>query len=448
MAINPTVMPPKTEAPAPEIAPETITGMKQYPFLKEQQAAGEKAVETKIKADALKESTALEEKGKALEKIGAEDKAYYEDVKGKMEKPPEFKPTQENAMELGAIFSLIGTMGVSLGGSGKLSGLNALNAMGGMLKGWQQGKKDVFAKEQAIFDKEVARIKSANDMLLKDLEQYQKLRISDKEAALVQAQQIASKNPGVIAALLESGKANVAYEIAKKNSDIHAEIMKLASKNSVGGKTSSTLLAGRAENIREAFAQAAKDIVNITKFPEGTMLGTFSGLTGADANSMVSGIRNGVARGVTEKEQRMLETLLSGIEGHMAFALGGGYASSQSKARMDQYKAQLARSGDDPVQVPLMLARFRQEMNILAENFSSKPGASPEMNDAVQRYNQMINDAVPFTVENVLDAEFGTTPQPKTNAGPKPTPTQADRDRAKSSPESRQRFITHFGVEP
>jgi len=95
-----------------------------------------------------------------------------------------------------------------------------------------------------------------------------------------------------------------------------------------------------------------------------------------------------------------------------------------------------------------MLARFRQEMNILAENFSSKPGASPEMNDAVQRYNQMINDAVPFTVENVLDAEFGTTPQPKTNAGPKPTPTQADRDRAKSSPESRQRFITHFGVEP
>ena len=129
----------------------------------------------------------------------------------------------------------------------------------------------------------------------------------------------------------------------------------------------------------------------------------------------------------------MLETLLSGIEGHMAFALGGGYASSQSKARMDQYKAQLARSGDDPVQVPLMLARFRQEMNILAENFSSKPGASPEMNDAVQRYNQMINDAVPFTVENVLDAEFGTTPQPKTNAGPKPTPTQADRDEQKAA---------------
>ena len=235
MAINPTAMPPKTEAPAPEIAPETLTGMKQYPFLKEQQAAGEKAVEAKIKADVLKESTALEEKGKALEKISSEDKAYYEDVKGKMEKPPEFKPTQENAMELGSIFSLIGTMGVALGGSGKLSGLNALNAMGGMLKGWQQGKKDVFEKEQKIFDKEVARIKSVNEMLIKDLEQYQKLRVTDKEAAMVQAQQIASKNPGVIAALLGSGKADVAYEIAKKNSEIHIKIIELSSKNHLSG---------------------------------------------------------------------------------------------------------------------------------------------------------------------------------------------------------------------
>ena len=70
-------------------------------------------------------------------------------------------------------------------------------------------------------------------MLIKDLEQYQKLRITDKEAALVQAQMISSKNPGVGAALIESGKADVLYEIAKKNSDIHAEIIKLAEKNRV-----------------------------------------------------------------------------------------------------------------------------------------------------------------------------------------------------------------------
>ena len=197
-------------------------------------------------------------------------------------------------------------------------------------------------------------------------------------------------------------------------------VQKLGSGEGAGGAgKTSALLAGRAENIREAFAQAAADIVNITKFPKGTMLGSFAGLTGASADSMVGAIRNGIARGVTPKEQRMLEALLTGIEGHMAFALGGGYATSQSKARMDQYKAQLARAGDDPAQVPLMLARFRQEMNILAENFESKPGATPEMNKAVQKYNDQINVAVPFTVDDVLNAELGTgksVARPKTDA--------------------------------
>jgi flavin-binding protein dodecin len=187
-----------------------------------------------------------------------------------------------------------------------------------------------------------------------------------------------------------------------------AGVQKTTGGGGAGAKTS-TLLAGRAENIREAFAQASKDIVNITKFPKDTMLGSFAGLTGASADSMVGAIRNGIARGVTDKEQRMLETLLAGIEGHMAFALGGGYASSQSKARMDQYKAQIARAGDDPAQVPLMLARFRQEMNTLAENFPSKPGATPEMNNAVQKYNDAINNAVPFTVDDVLTAELGSS---------------------------------------
>ena len=435
------------QAPNPQLKEAIGADFKQFPFLKTEQAAKEKASEAKIQSEALKTSTEASEKLKALEEVSAKNKADYETYKKAELEPPKFEPTQDNAMDLGALFSVIATMGVALGGTGKLSSMNALNAMGGMLKGWQSGRKDLFTKEQTIFDKETNRIKTINDKLLKDLEQLQKLSVTDKEARLLLAAEISATNPGVIKSLIESGRLDVAADTAHQISASIMKMRELAAKTSVGGKTSS-LLAGRAENIREAFAQAAKDIVNITKFPEGTMLGTFSGLTGADANSIVSGIRNGVARGVTEKEQRMLETLLSGIEGHMAFALGGGYASSQSKARMDQYKAQLARSGDDPVQVPLMLARFRQEMNILAENFSSKPGASPEMNDAVQRYNQMINEAVPFTVENVLDAQFGTTPQPKTNAGPKPTPTQADRDRAKSNPESRQRFINHFGVEP
>ena len=42
---------------------------------------------------------------------------------------PSFHPTQENAQSLGELFSLVSTMGVMLGSSGKMSAMNALGAM-------------------------------------------------------------------------------------------------------------------------------------------------------------------------------------------------------------------------------------------------------------------------------------------------------------------------------
>jgi hypothetical protein len=223
------------ETNTPELANAVGTDIKQFPFLKEEKAAKEKAVESGIKAKSLQESTMLQEKSKALEKIGSEDKAKYEETMRLMQPAPEFKPTQDNMMDLGGLFSLVATMGVALGGSGKLSSMNALNAMGGMLKGYQSGRKDLFAKEQIIFDKETARIKDVNDRLIKNLEQYQKLRVTDKEAALVKAQEMATENPGVIAQLIQSGRDDVAADIAKRNSDMLIKMKELATKHAVTG---------------------------------------------------------------------------------------------------------------------------------------------------------------------------------------------------------------------
>jgi len=205
-------------------------------FLKTQQKAGEEAVKAKVEADVAKTGAEYGAKREALEKISAEDKAHYEDVKKEMKPVPDFKPSQENAFDIGAIFSMIGTMGVALGGSGKLSALNAMNAMGGMLKGYQQGRKDLFTKEQATFDKELQSIKAHNDELLKDLEQYQKLRVTDKEAALLKAGEIAAKNPGVIAANMKNGLADNNLEIAKANAKMWSEMAVKSAKTGVSGK--------------------------------------------------------------------------------------------------------------------------------------------------------------------------------------------------------------------
>jgi hypothetical protein len=345
-----------------------------------------------------------------------------------------------------------------VGGGGKENAQQAMSAMNGMLEGHQKGRADLYKQELSTFDKNFKSMVQKHAEFRKEMEDAVKLASTDKEAAIANAKLAATKaGSPIVNAMLDQGRLLDSYKLVdetqagvnkaveaeaklradaakekaaqQRQRETMAQAERLAKIRAEGSGKTSALLAGRAENIREAFAQASADIVNITKFPKGTMLGSFAGLTGASADSMVGAIRNGIARGVTEKEQRMLEALLSGIEGHMAFALGGGYATSQSKARMDQYKAQLARAGDDPAQVPLMLARFRQEMNILAENFPSKPGATPEMNKAVQKYNDAINNAVPFTVDNVLDAELGTG---KKDAG-KGSSVDEERSRAKAA---------------
>jgi len=221
---------------SPQLKEAIGADFRQFPFLKTEQAAKEKASEAKIQSEALKTSTKAKEDRKALEEISAKNKADYETYKKSVEEQPKFEPTQDNAMDLGALFSVIATMGVALGGSGKLSSMNALNAMGGMLKGWQSGRKDLFAKEQAIFDKETTRIKTINDKLLKDLEQLQKLSVTDKEARLLLAAEVTANNPGVIKSLIESGRLDVAADVAKRNSDMILKMKELAAKHSVSGK--------------------------------------------------------------------------------------------------------------------------------------------------------------------------------------------------------------------
>ena len=62
-----------------------------------------------------------------------------------------FHPTKDNIQDLATLFSLISVIGVAMGGSGKQSAMMSLNAMSGMMKGWQQGRADLWKKEKEEF---------------------------------------------------------------------------------------------------------------------------------------------------------------------------------------------------------------------------------------------------------------------------------------------------------
>ena len=434
------------QAPNPQLKEAIGADFKQFPFLKTEQAAKEKAVESKIKAESLQKSTEAGEKRKALESISAEDKAKYEENKSLMKPAPEFKPTQDNAMDLGALFSVIATMGVALGGSGKLSSMNALNAMGGMLKGWQSGRKDLFAKEQTIFDKETARIKDINDKLIKDLDQYQKLRVTDKEAALLKGQEIASTNPGVIASLIQSGQDSVVAEMAKRNSDMIIKMRELAAKNAVSGKGGGSKSAIN-ERFQNTVIRSANETLRSLELMENIGIdigkGGLGGVVGK--GTITSEAIANLTRTMTSQDQLRYNAAAGGMALELAYVMNGGYKPNETQ--ITELKNLYLATPQDSYETAAF--RFADVVAKLKAALEVAPGYTDEQ----KQNNKMLLDKVNryATPEEILKKINGE--EPKTDPylrtpTEKPIPTQADRDRAKSNPESRQRFINHFGVEP
>jgi hypothetical protein len=175
-------------------------------------------------------------------------------------------------------------------------------------------------------------------------------------------------------------------------------------------------------NVREAFAQTAQDLKNVTLMPKDTVLGAFSGLTGQAGSGLVDSLRNVFAREVTPEDQRQFQILISGFENNLSRALGGGYANSGSARAVDAYKTQVAREGDSPSAKALFLARAKQELNILSEAYDTYPGVTPEDTNFIKKYTDVINQAVPFDVADVVIA----SPRSSAKLGSKKVATEED----------------------
>ena len=147
-------------------------------------------------------------------KVAHEDTEKYDKEFEKL-KQPEFAPTKENAQSLGELFSLVATMGVMLGGSGKMAAQGAMDAMSGMLKGWQSGRKDLYERQLKEYDKETKRIDSERTALTNKLSRLSQLRLTDKEAAYALQEEIAAQFPGVIAATVRNQSIDVVYKMVE-----------------------------------------------------------------------------------------------------------------------------------------------------------------------------------------------------------------------------------------
>ncbi|CAB5229801.1 hypothetical protein UFOVP1562_16 [uncultured Caudovirales phage] len=94
-----------------------------------------------------------------------------------------FIPTQDTAVDIASLYSLVNVIGMSIGAGGKQNAMQAMHAMNGMLEGYQKGRGDLYKKEKDIFDTSMKTLKTKTDILQRRLKEIADLASKNAAAA-------------------------------------------------------------------------------------------------------------------------------------------------------------------------------------------------------------------------------------------------------------------------
>jgi hypothetical protein len=93
-----------------------------------------------------------------------------------------FVPTKENAQDIATIFSLVGIIGMAIGGGAKDNAYAAMAGMNGMLEGYKKGRADVYKRERDMFDKNLKALQLKVQTLQQELTEAIQLKQQDFKA--------------------------------------------------------------------------------------------------------------------------------------------------------------------------------------------------------------------------------------------------------------------------
>lgn len=118
-----------------------------------------------------------------------------------MSAPPKFNVSKNTEEGLTGLAALMTVGSLIIGSKGATSGVNAMNAMTGVMKGYQEGNKERIDFETKKYEKEMDNWKTVVQQTRDSLARYEKLASSDLNTATAQAAaDAASKGQEVIAA--------------------------------------------------------------------------------------------------------------------------------------------------------------------------------------------------------------------------------------------------------
>ncbi|CAB4172716.1 hypothetical protein UFOVP937_57, partial [uncultured Caudovirales phage] len=131
--------------------------------------------------------------------------------------PPKFNVTQDTQEGLMGLATLLPIAGILIGSKGMMSGTNAMNAMTGVMKGYQEGNKERMTFEKQKYDVAMKEWDTHIKQVKDSLDKYTELARYDLSSATSKAKADAiAKGHGVIGDLIDQQGLVKAREIVEK----------------------------------------------------------------------------------------------------------------------------------------------------------------------------------------------------------------------------------------
>jgi len=203
----------------PPVAPEDKSGIR---------AAGEKQIAAEAQERRVQELKSAQAKGETAAKQ-AREAAVYEEYKPRLTAPYEtFKPTGDTASGLASLGLMIGMLGAMGGKKGLTSATGAMNAIAGMMTGYQQGSKEKYDKERQIFEENLKIAQQNHALVEKEFERavkYAKYDLTGATNSLIKSR-LAAGDPTGAKVLQDNGLVAYGSQLIQAGGKINGEIKK------------------------------------------------------------------------------------------------------------------------------------------------------------------------------------------------------------------------------
>lgn len=399
---------------------------------------------------AMKAADAVTEKARLEAGVDASAAERMKNIAGQarqLEEPPRFTPTPEDKATMVGMFGLLGAMAAFVGG-GKQYGnaLSAMNAMGGMLAGYNQGRKDLFEKDKQIYDKKVAENKAHNDhikqLINTAMEEAKydytkakanlKLKLAEIDAPVIKAQ-VDQKTLEELRTDVE--KADLAYtnnlkaqsEVIQKmkgglenqkrtfvNVDGEQKYLtdnEIVQAQNEGRKVSavSRTAAGAPggaiqfrynQAVANASYQAAIEVQNYASLPLKSAPPEANAVLTDPAKGVTDATIKYFAQNSTSAENRAVQQATAGLNRAIATIAASGRPGGVTEAAIKEFSKMAPTAGDKKINTFLYLAMMRQEFDVAYKDLVAA-GADPKQIALAEEAKNMAYEAIPFTVQDV-----------------------------------------------